>query len=108
MLKGLRDRAILAVGLHAELRPAEVASLAVEDLHQYRVDYRRANRHLNSRISDLSERRPMNFFIRFFGSRPRLTSPPSAPSESTPPTVSPDQSKMPPLRAKAHRRIRAF
>jgi site-specific recombinase XerD len=35
-LEGLRDRAILAVGLHVGLRRAEIASLTVEDLHQNR------------------------------------------------------------------------
>jgi integrase/recombinase XerD len=35
-LEGLRDRAILAVGLQVGLRRAEIAELAVEDLHQYR------------------------------------------------------------------------
>lgn len=35
-LEGLRDRAILAVGLQVGLRRAEIASLAVGDLHQNR------------------------------------------------------------------------
>ena len=35
-LEGLRDRAILAVGLQVGLRRAEIASLTVEDLHQNR------------------------------------------------------------------------
>jgi integrase/recombinase XerD len=35
-LEGLRDRAILAVGLQVALRRAEIASLTVEDLHQNR------------------------------------------------------------------------
>jgi integrase/recombinase XerD len=35
-LKGLRDRAILAVGMQVGLRRAEIASLTVEDLHQNR------------------------------------------------------------------------
>jgi site-specific recombinase XerD len=35
-LEGLRDRAILAVGLQVGLRRAEIASLSVEDLHQNR------------------------------------------------------------------------
>ena len=35
-LEGLRDRAILAVGLQGGLRRAEIASLTVEDLHQNR------------------------------------------------------------------------
>jgi site-specific recombinase XerD len=35
-LVGLRDRAILAVGLQVGLRRAEIASLTVEDLHQNR------------------------------------------------------------------------
>ncbi len=33
---GLRDRAILAVGLQAGLRRAEIAALKVGDLHQNR------------------------------------------------------------------------
>jgi site-specific recombinase XerD len=35
-IEGLRDRAILSVGLQAGLRRAEIAALAVEDLHQNR------------------------------------------------------------------------
>ena len=35
-VEGLRDRAILSVGLQVGLRRAEIASLAVEDLHQNR------------------------------------------------------------------------
>jgi integrase/recombinase XerD len=35
-LEGLRDRAILAVGLQVGLRRAEIASLSVEDLHRNR------------------------------------------------------------------------
>jgi hypothetical protein len=36
-LEGLRDRAILSVGLQVGLRRAEIAGLAVEDLHQNRA-----------------------------------------------------------------------
>ena len=35
-IEGLRDRAILSVGLQVGLRRAEIAALSVEDLHQNR------------------------------------------------------------------------
>jgi site-specific recombinase XerD len=49
-LEGLRDRAILAVGLQVGLRRAEIASLTVEDLHQNR-GYGLATHHSQGRLA---------------------------------------------------------